>query len=152
MSHLFTFTLSFMCGETDAIVITRSPQTETWCKHTPLTCEVRMQPVDCSRKFYNALGQRHLGCPTQPEIDPPKQSTEEMSELANSLSIWTWSDSSLFSCYGVSVMVQFLNQGRKKRLRQYVVSHIVAPALLLGINSSVHTWAQNFLLKIVFKC
>lgn len=97
MSHSLTFTLSFMCGETDAIVITRSPQNEMGCKHTPLTCEVRMQPVDCSRKFYNALGQRHLGCPTQPEIDPPKQSTEEMSELANSLSIWTWSNTSLSS-------------------------------------------------------
>lgn len=97
MSHSLTFTLSFMCGEMDAIVITRSPQTEMGCKHTPFTCEVRMQPVACSGKFYSAVGQRHLGCPTQPEIDPPKQCTEEMSELANSLLIWTWSDTSLSS-------------------------------------------------------
>lgn len=150
MSHSLTFTLSFMCGETDAIVITRSPQNEMGCKHTPLTCEVRMQPVDCSRKFYNALGQRHLGCPTQPEIDPPKQSTEEMSELANSLSIWhgaiLLSLQLLWSIRYGSV----LEPGQKKRdgdtVSQYP-SCSQSVFFYFFINSSVHTWAQYFCLQ-----
>lgn len=142
MSHSLTFTLPFMCGEMDAIIITHSPQTEIGCKRTPLTCEVRMQPVGCSKKFYNALGQRHLGCPTQPEIDPPKQFTEEMSELANSLSIWTWSDTSLSSVV-MEYPLWFSSRTRaeEKRWSEDVVSHIVAPSLKVsfGINSPVHT-------------
>ncbi len=46
MSH--SLTLSFMCGETDAIVRTRSPQTEMGCKRTPLNCEVSQWDVQKS--------------------------------------------------------------------------------------------------------
>ncbi len=83
--------------------------------------------MGCSKKFYNALGQRHLGCPTQPEIDPPKQSTEEMSELANSLSIWTWSDTSLSSVV-MEYPLWFSSQTRAEKKR-YVVFHKAAAAL-----------------------
>lgn len=141
MSHSLTFTLSFMCGETDAIVITRSSQTEMGCKRTPLNCELSQWDV---QKSFTML----LVSVTSAALRSQKSihQNSPLKRWANWLINYRSGHGAILLSLQLLWSIRYgsvLKPGQKKRDMLYSTKQLLLLKVYIAINSLVHTWACN---------